>query len=99
MILPTQHSAVRLRIDHWLEREHIQPHIVGEFEDSALLTTFGAAGMGVFPAPDSLDTELQQMHSVKKIAPFADVQEQFHLIYTTRKILHPLLNRLLESSV
>jgi LysR family transcriptional activator of nhaA len=98
MILPTHHSAARLRIDHWLEREHIQPLIVGEFEDSALLTTFGAAGMGIFPAPESLDTELQEMHLLEKVASFPEVEEQFHLIHTTRKLLHPLLTKLLAQT-
>ncbi len=97
MILPTQHSAARARIDHWLERERIQPRIVGEFEDSALLTTFGAAGMGVFPAPASLAEEFEEMHRLVKFASFADVEEQFHLIHTARKVLHPLLQQLLKS--
>jgi LysR family transcriptional activator of nhaA len=26
-----------------------------------------------------------------------DVQEQFHLIYSARKVMHPLLTRLLEA--
>jgi LysR family transcriptional activator of nhaA len=97
MILPTHHSATRLRIDHWLEREHIEPILVGEFEDSALLATFGGAGMGMFPAPDSYAEELKKMHSLEKIASFPEVEEQFHLIHTTRKISHPLLTQLLSS--
>ena len=96
MILPTRHSAARARIDHWLERERIQPRIVGEFEDSALLTTFGAAGMGVFPAPESLDDELEETHRLKKFASLPEVEEQFHLIHTARKVLHPLLMLLLN---
>lgn len=96
MILPTRHSATRARIDHWLEHERIRPRIVGEFEDSALLTTFGAAGMGVFPAPASLAGELEQSSRLKLFADLAEVEEQFHLIHTARKVLHPLLLRLLH---
>ena len=96
LLLPTRHSAVRLRIDHWFERERIKPLIVGEFEDSALLMTFGAAGMGVFPAAVSLDDDLLETHKLDKVATCVEVQEQFHLIYTARKVLHPLLLRLLN---
>jgi len=95
LLLPTRHSAVRLRIDHWFERERIKPLIVGEFEDSALLMTFGAAGMGVFPAAVSLDDDMIETHKLEKIATCEEVEEQFHLIYTARKVLHPLLLRLL----
>lgn len=98
MLLPTQHAAVRLKIDHWFEREHISPRIVGEFEDSALLATFSAEGMGIFPAPDSLSAELKRMHGLEKVADFSEVEEQFHIIYTARKVLHPLLLTLLSPS-
>ena len=97
LLLPTPHSAVRLRIDHWLERERIRPLIAGEFEDSALLMTFGAAGMGVFPAPASIHDDLLETHKLELIGSCNEVQEEFHLIYTARKVLHPLLSRILPS--
>lgn len=97
VLLPTRHSAVRLRIDHWLERERIKPMVVGEFEDSALLMTFGAAGMGVFPAAESIHDDLLGTHKLAQIGACDEVQEEFHLIYTARKVLHPLLVRLLPS--
>ena len=43
MLLPTAHTAVRARLDLWLEQQGIRPRIVGEFEDSAL----GRAGLQV----------------------------------------------------
>lgn len=95
MLLPTSHATLRLKIDHWLEREHITPKIVGEFEDSALLATFSAEGMGVFPGPVAAQEELRRSYGLEKIAVIKEVEEQFHLIYTARKVLHPLLNKLL----
>jgi len=96
LLLPTRHSAVRLRIDHWFERERIKPLIVGEFEDSALLMTFGAAGMGVFPAAMSINDDLLETHKLEQIGTCSEVEEEFHLIYAARKVLHPLLLRLLN---
>jgi LysR family transcriptional activator of nhaA len=97
MLLPTVHSASRLKIDHWLAREHITPQIVGEFEDSALLATFSAEGLGVFPGPSTLAGRLKSSYGLIKIAEFGEVEEQFHLIYTSRKVLHPLLLKLLNT--
>ena len=96
LLLPTSHSAVRLRIDQWFERERIKPLIAGEFEDSALLMTFAAAGMGVFPAPISIQEEILETHKLEQIGVCDSVDEEFHLIYTARKVLHPLLLRLLD---
>ena len=52
VLLPTGHGALRARLDQWFERNGLHPQVVGEFEDSALLKTFGAGGMGVFPAAE-----------------------------------------------
>ncbi|MBL7089384.1 LysR family transcriptional regulator [Acidovorax sp.] len=97
LLLPTDHAAMRARIDHWLERERIRPRIAGEFEDSALLSTFAATGMGVMPAPVSLGEHLAKTHGLVQVGTTPDVQEQFHLIYSARKVMHPLLTRLLEA--
>ena len=97
VLLPTDHAAMRARIDHWLERERIRPRIAGAFEDSALLSTFAATGMGVMPAPVSLGEHLAQTHGLVQVGTAPDVQEQFHLIYSARKVMHPLLTRLLEA--
>ena len=97
VLLPTDHAAMRTRINHWLERERIRPRIAGEFEDSALLSTFAATGMGVMPAPTSLGEHLASTHGLVHIGTTPDIQEQFHLIYSARKVMHPLVVRLLEA--
>lgn len=95
VLLPTPHAAVRGRIDHWLEREGIRPTVAGEFEDSAMLKTFGASGMGVFPAVDMVHDELVQRYDVKRVGACEGVEEHFFAIGTEKKVLHPLVQRLL----
>lgn len=95
VLLPTTHSAVRSHLKHWFESERINPNVVGEFEDSALLTTFGGAGMGIFPASEWLDDYLTQQHGLTKVAVCGDVKESFHAIFTQRKVMHPLVSKLL----
>ncbi|NQW92550.1 MAG: LysR family transcriptional regulator [Polaromonas sp.] len=97
VLLPTHHAAVRPRIDHWFERLGIKPNIVGEFEDSALLKTFGAAGMGVFPAADLIHDELIERYNVKRVGPCDGVAEHFYAIGAEKKVLHPLVQRLLPA--
>lgn len=99
VLLPTRHAAVRERIDHWFEQEHIQARIAGEFEDSALLATFAAGGLGVFPAPAMPPGTPEAITGVKAIAPCGEVCEQVHLLYTQRKVMHPLVSRLIAGGV
>ena len=97
VLLPTAHAAVRGRIDQWFERVGVVPRVVGEFEDSALLVTFGAEGMGLFPAAELIDDKLSARFELQRLAPCGSVEEQFFAIATEKKVLHPLVQRLLPA--
>ena len=96
LIMPTRHAAVRARLDDWLERRAIQPTVVGEFEDSTLLRTFGAAGMGVFPAAEFMHSDLAVRYNVKRVGDCNEVEEHFFAVAAEKKIVHPLVKRLLS---
>ena len=96
VLLPTVHTASRDRLDMWFEQLGIRPRIVGEFEDSALLKTFGASGMGVFPAAESVQEELISHYAVKCMGRSVGVTEHFYAIGTEKKVQHPLVQRLLH---
>ena len=98
VLLPTTHVAVRVRLDQWFERMSVTPNVVGEFEDSALLKTFGASGMGVFPAAELINDELIAQYKVRRVSPCDGVEEHFFLIVAEKKVQHPLTQRLLHAS-
>jgi len=99
VLLPTGHAAVRASLDQWFERLGIRPRVVGEFEDSALLKTFGASGMGVFPAVERVHEELTSRDGVKRIGACEGVSEQFFAIGTERRVQHPLVQRIVSARV
>ena len=89
MLLPTAHTAVRARLDLWFEQRAIRPRIVGEFEDSALLKTFGASGMGIFPAVEWIHEDLLAHYAVQHLGACEGVSEHFFAIGTEKKVHHP----------
>ena len=99
ILLPTAHTAVRARLDHWFEQRAIKPRVVGEFEDSALLKTFGASGMGVFPAAQWVHDDLLAHYKVQLVGPCDGITEHFFAIGTEKKVQHPLVQRLLQSAL
>lgn len=99
VLLPTAHASVRLRLDQWFERHGVTPHVVGEFEDSALLAIFGSSDMGVFPASEHMREKLLQGYGLRWLAPCDGVQEHFYAIATARKVQHPLVQQLLEQKL
>ena len=98
VLLPTPHSVVRGQIDRWLAQQGLQPRVAGEFEDSALLETFGATGLGVFPAALASQDDLLKRSQVRLIGACDGVQEHYYAISTERKVAHPLVQLLLHRS-
>jgi len=95
VLLPTTHSTVRGRIDQWLTQRGLHPRVAGEFEDSALLETFGGSGLGVFPAALAVREDLLQRHHAQLLGPCDGVEEHYYAISTERKVEHPVVRRLL----
>ena len=98
VLLPTIHTASRDRLDIWFEERGIHPRVVGEFEDSALLKTFGASGMGVFPAAEWGHDNLIAQYGLTRLGACEGVNEHFYAIGTERKVQHPLVQLLLDSA-
>lgn len=94
VLLPTGHNVLRARLDHWFDQHGIRPRINGEFEDSALLKTFGASGMGVFPAVTMVDQDMSRSYHVKRLGDCETVDEQFFVITSEKKVQHRLVQRL-----
>jgi LysR family transcriptional activator of nhaA len=89
ILLPTDVSASRLLLDGWFERHGVRPRVVGEFDDGALLTTFGQAGAGVFTAPSVIESEVTRQHSVRVIGRTTEIRERFYAISADRRLKHP----------
>jgi LysR family transcriptional regulator, transcriptional activator of nhaA len=98
VLLPTGHSALRASLDRWFESEGLRPHVVGEFEDSALLAVFAARGMGVFPVSRFGATDLALMRGLRLLGRCADVKEEIHAIRSRRGQNHPLVLQVMASA-
>jgi len=97
LLLPTRNNAIRGRIDHWFETHNLRPDIVGEFDDNALLNTFGRNGMGLFPAPSALTADVETQFGALPVGELQNVHEQFYAISNERKIKHPAVDAILSA--
>lgn len=98
VLLPTGHAALRARIDRWFEANRITPRIVGEFEDSALLSLFGSQGMGVFPVTALGATDLSSMRNLRLLGRSEGLHEEIHAIRSRRGLHHPLVLKILAEA-
>jgi LysR family transcriptional activator of nhaA len=97
-LLPTRNNALRGRIDEWFELHGVRPDIVGEFEDNALLNTFGRRGLGLFFAPAALASDMAEQFGAVLVGPVPQVREQFYAISNERKIEHPAVEAILSAA-
>ena len=97
MLLPTRNNALRGRIDQWLNAHDLTPSIFGEFDDNALLNTFGQQGRGLFPAPTALAADVKEQLGAVPVGPIPQVREQIYALSNERKIQHPGIAAILNA--
>ena len=88
MLLPTQNSALRRRLDDWFEDHEIAPRVAGEFDDSALLKAFGEAGAGIFASPSVIEEEICRMYRMSAIGQTDEIKERYYAISPERRLKH-----------
>lgn len=88
-LLPMKHSALRQMLEEWFEKHSILPRILGEFQDTALLTAFGQAGAGIFAAPVAIESEVRKRYRVAKLGELGTRVVEYYAISAERKIKHP----------
>ncbi len=89
MLLPATNTALRGALMQWLDQLNIRPRITGEFEDSALMSAFGQAGVGIFIAPSVIEQEVTRQYDVESIGRTDRVRERFYAISAERRLRHP----------
>lgn len=98
LLIPGEDSALRAPLLRWLERKALAATIVGEFDDSALMSAFGQAGAGVFPVPLTTAQEVMRQYDVVEIGQTMDIRERFFAISVERRLSHPAVLAVSEAA-
>jgi len=98
LLLPTPNTQLRRSLDVWFDRIGVRPRIVGEFEDSALLNTFGMDGLGLFPAPLVIEDEVRRQFGARRVGAMPEVRERFFVISPEKRLRNPAVVAILGES-
>lgn len=98
MLLPTRQYEVRKLVDRWLSEKNLTPKIYGEFDDSALMKSFGKAGLGVFFMPSTIEEEVCRDLNVSVIGRTQEVKQRFYAISAARRVNNPAITAIFESA-
>jgi LysR family transcriptional activator of nhaA len=89
MLLPGEDVAIRGKLLQWLASHDVHPHIVGEFDDSALMKAFAQAGAGLLAVPTVIANGLCLQYQLKIVGQIDEIREQFYAISSERRLSHP----------
>lgn len=88
-LLPARNTALRRGIDEWFAKEDLQPRVIAEFEDTALMKVFSQAVPAVFPAPAVIEQDICRFYGVRVVGRTNAVRERYYAISVERRLKHP----------
>lgn len=89
MVVPAASTALRRDLESWFDRIRVRPRIVGEFEDPALMKSFGAETGLAFPAPAAIERDVCRVYGVAAFGRTEVVRERYYAISAERRVKHP----------
>ncbi|MFO0631911.1 MAG: LysR family transcriptional regulator [Nannocystaceae bacterium] len=97
-LLPGSASGLRLGLERWLLDHDIAPHVVGEFDDSALVNIFGQDGAGVFAGPTVIAADICRRYDVGVVGDVPELRQRFYAITLQRRLAHPAVRAICDSA-
>jgi LysR family transcriptional activator of nhaA len=97
-LLPTELTTLRRSLDQWFDANGLRLQVVAEFDDSALMKSFGQAGAGLFAGPTVVEGEIERQYGVKIVGRISSLRERYYAISVERKLKHPAVLAISESA-
>ena len=88
-LLPSDNTTLRRLLETWFREQHIQPRVVAEFEDLALMKVMAAEGRGFIALPSVVAEEAVRRYGFRVVGTTEACRVQFHAITAERRIVHP----------
>lgn len=92
LLLPGDGTQLRRAVELWLDSNGIVPRRVGAFDDLALMSAFGGAGSGIFPAPTAIEQEIEAQYNVRAVGRLPEVKQRFYAVSAERRIKNPIVS-------
>ncbi len=89
ILMPGFHSNLRRRLLRWYRDHGLEPRVVAEIADSAVLKVFGQRGLGMFAVPTAVEADVARQYEVERIAVLEGVRAEYYAISVERRIRNP----------
>ncbi len=97
-LMPTVNTHMRGALETWFNRHEVQPHIIAEIEDGALIKDLAEDGHGFIAVPDFVADKIQNRHGLVEIGRAEDCREKVWAISIERRLSHPAVQAVTEAN-
>jgi LysR family transcriptional activator of nhaA len=96
LLLPLEHTGLRVSLTRWFEAHHVRPRIRGEFQDSALAVVFAREQQCVLAMPTVIAEQMRSHYRLAPVAELDGVRERFYAVTPERKVAHPAVRAIVR---
>ena len=89
LLLPGEGSMLRKHVLQWCADAGIDPDVVADVDDMAMLQLLGHDGVGVFCAPTLVEAEVRRTFDVQVVGHLRGARERFYALSAERRLRHP----------
>ena len=97
-VMPADGTLMRRSVDKWMSESELQPEVIGEMDDTALMKVFAEAGVGFIPAPLAIKTEIENQFGLRLLMEIPEAVERFYAITVQRRLQHPAVVRISQAA-
>jgi LysR family transcriptional activator of nhaA len=97
-LLPSDNTSLRRAVETWFRDAGVQPRVVAEFEDLALMKVMAVEGRGFIVLPSVVAEEAVRRYGFCVVGETDECKLQFHAITAERRIGHPAVALITEKA-
>ena len=99
LLVPGSRTAMGRKVRQWFDRQGLQPNILGEFDDAALMNAFSLYHPEtIFLAPSFYAQEIEADIPLHKIEQIDELKEEYYVIFAERMIQHPAVKNVCDAN-
>jgi len=95
-LLPADNTSLRRAVEAWFRAMDVQPRVVAEFDDLALMKVVAAEGSGFIVLPSVVAGEAARHYGFRIVGVAGQCRVRFHAITAERRLVHPAVVVLTE---
>lgn len=98
LLLPDIDSKMRELLEDYFHTHHINPQVIAEVGDSAMLKSFGQGGLGLFPVPSIAVKQVSLQYQVEEVGQLSDIKERVYVSYAAGRAENPAVQAILNKA-